>query len=105
MWTSPALLDILPVKEYPDELLKWPTYQFPKQTSDVRSWVSADDLPQHKDAIIRKSKSGEEWIALILDVRETDAKSSHDFFSQPYLSRNRMSFNHSISFKLLTSGI
>jgi hypothetical protein len=80
--------DILPVKDYPDELLEWPKYQFPEQTSDMRSWVSADDLPQHQDAIIRKSKSGDEWVALLLDVRETDAKSNHDSFSQPYLSRD-----------------
>jgi hypothetical protein len=77
--------DITTPREYPDELLQLPLHPFPDHSSDIKQWVSTDDFPAHKECIVRTSSTGKVWIALSLNINDSDVPSEKDSWKETHL--------------------
>lgn len=71
--------------EYPDEVLDWPRAAYPDRASDTKAWVRQDDYPPHDESILRKCKSGHEWVAIALSDSNDDRSEGDDGMTKPYL--------------------
>lgn len=80
--------DITPPRDYPDEVMQWPRYAFPERTGDIKEWVRTDDFMPRSDHIFRVSSAGDEWVALSLGARESDAPPEERSWNESHLGVN-----------------
>ncbi|WP_454262431.1 hypothetical protein [Pseudoxanthomonas mexicana] len=74
--------------EYPDDVMDWPRAVYPDRASDTKAWARQDDYPPHDESILRRSNSGEEWVAISLSDRNDDRAEGDDGMTNPYLGSN-----------------
>ena len=77
--------DISTEINYPDSILEGPSYDFPdRNEANIGTWVLTNDFTSGERCLIRTSDSGDEWVALSLNVAEDDRSKGRDSSFEPY---------------------